>query len=297
MAGIDNECCEMADSELQPILMWEDSYSQFESLIVEHKISPISDCYDLVSEIRGTFALIINYFQTFQKFATWTEALNQTFSALDVLDKCKQNAKSLPEYLTKLMAYLEEAAMEVHTACFITHRSKPKIPHNSEIQINPKPLEIDSDTEIETATGAKKRKTSRTWETLKGDANVSPVTLQNRFQNLTNDETPDPSSGDTVASQSKMSKVKPVSNMETNQSEEAAIPVRTVRKEPRPPPITVLGHSNVFKINKEIKSLIKGDLKVVNTREGLSYYTTSVEDHRIVKKFFSDQTKNFIHIQ
>ena len=158
MAGIDNECCEMADSELQPILMWEDSYSQFESLMTEHKITPISNCYELVSEIRGTFVLIINYFQTFQKFDTSTEALNQTFSALDVLDKCKQNAKSLQDYLNNLMAYLEDAAMEVHTACFITHRSKAKIAQNSDTQINLKPLEIVTETEIETATGAKKKK-------------------------------------------------------------------------------------------------------------------------------------------
>ena len=209
----------------------------------------------------------------------------------------QQNAKSLPEYLTNLMAYLEEAAMEVHTACFITHRSKIKLSQNSEKQNIPKPLEIvnEAETEIETATGAKKRKTSGTRGALKGDANVSPLTIQNRFQILNNDEeTPGPSSsGDTIASHTKMSKVKPVSNMETNQSEEAAASVRTNKKEPRPPPITVLGHSNVFKTNKEIKSQIKGELKVVNTREGLRYYTTSVEDHRIVKKFFESQKKEF----
>ena len=166
----------MAGSELQPILMWEDSYFQFENLMAEHKITAISEFYDLVSEIRGTFVLIINYFQTFPKFSTSTEAPNQTFSALDVLDKCKQNSKTLPNYLSNLTEYLEEAAMEVHTACFITHRSKTKVP-----------------------------KTSSTHETLKGDANASPEALQNRFQMLSNDEeTPGPSStGDTVAPQTK----------------------------------------------------------------------------------------------
>ena len=32
---------------------------------------------------------------------------------------------------------------------------------------------------------------------------------------------------------------------------------------------------------------------MVNTREGLRYYTTSVEDHRIVRKFFESQKKEF----
>ena len=76
------------------------------------------------------------------------------------------------------MAYLEEAAMEVHTACFITHRSKHKIIQNVEKESNSNDIAI----ETETATGAKKRKTSSTRETLKGDANASPVALQNRFQ-------------------------------------------------------------------------------------------------------------------
>ena len=40
-------------------------------------------------------------------------------------------------------------------------------------------------------------------------------------------------------------------------------------------------------MNKELKPLLTGDLKVVNTEEGLRYYSTNNEDYRTMKKFLN----------
>ena len=69
-----------------------------------------------------------------------------------------------------------------------------------------------------------------------------------------------------------------------------------VKRDPRPPPVTVLGHYNLFKTNRELKSILKGDFKVVNTAESLRYYTTSVEDHRNLRGYFDIQKKNILFL-
>ena len=44
---------------------------------------------------------------------------------------------------------------------------------------------------------------------------------------------------------------------------ESVIAVRPVKKkEPRPPPVTVLGHDNLFQTNRELKTALKEDFKV-----------------------------------
>ena len=91
-----------------------------------------------------------------------------------------------------------------------------------------------------------------------------------------------------------MTSVPQMTVMETNDPPESAATERTVKKkEPRPPPITVVGHDNICQNNKVIKSLLKGDLKVVNTREGLKYHVTSVEDHRALTEHLKNQQKQF----
>ena len=86
--------------------------------------------------------------------------------------------------------------------------------------------------------------------------------------------------------------------MDAVDSDETTVTARTeTKKEPRPPPITVLGHSNLFLKNKEIKSMIKGDMKVVNTKDGLRYYLSSVEDFHVVKKHLEIQKQEFFTFQ
>ena len=72
-------------------------------------------------------------------------------------------------------------------------------------------------------------------------------------------------------------------------------PVR--KKEPRPPPVTVLCHDNIFQINRELKTILKEEFKVINTREGFRYYTATVEDHRQLKAYFDAKGKHYYSCQ
>ena len=75
---------------------------------------------------------------------------------------------------------------------------------------------------------------------------------------------------------------------------ESVVTERPVQeKEPRPPPVTLLGHDNLFQINRELKRILKEDMEVVNTREGLRYYTPTVEDHRQLKAYFDAKSKQY----
>ena len=123
---------------------------------------------------------------------------------------------------------------------------------------------------------------------------MSSVETKNKYEVLSGL----PSTEETVTSYQPVTSVPHVSVMETNDPPESAATERTVKKkEPRPPPITVLGHDNICQNNKVIKSLLKGDLKVVNTREGLKYHVTSMEDHRALIEHLKSQGKQYYTYQ
>ena len=116
----------------------------------------------------------------------------------------------------------------------------------------------------------------------------------NKFQVLANNSEEE----ETTASQSQVTEDSQCLEMDAVDSDATNVTARTVKKkEPRPPPITVLGHDNLFRKNKEIKSLIKGEMKVVNSKEGFRYYFSTVEDYRIVHQHLKDQKQEFFTFQ
>ena len=120
-----------------------------------------------------------------------------------------------------------------------------------------------------------------------------PVLMKNKFQVIANTETEE-----ATTSQNQVTDESQCSEMDAVDSDETTVTTRTVtKKEPRPPPITVLGHDNLFLKNKEIIALIKGEMKVVNTKDGLRYYLSSVEDFRIVKKHLETEKQQFFTFQ
>ena len=131
---------------------------------------------------------------------------------------------------------------------------------------------------------------------LEEEAGIPAVETSNRFQILAEaePEVVPSSSGVRPASSNKPEKVIQVSHMDTS---ETVVPTATNRsvakKSPRPPPITVMGHEAIFKTNKELKAIISGDLKGVNTRDGMRYYTTSVEYYKKVRNYFDQKKKQY----
>ena len=61
MATGDEQLCEMNEVDLQPVEFWEDNHSSFEQEVQEksHLYNPNSPFYTVVSQIRGTFIIII----------------------------------------------------------------------------------------------------------------------------------------------------------------------------------------------------------------------------------------------
>ena len=86
-----------------------------------HYYKPNSKFFEVVRKIRGTFIIIINYFNTFPEFSTTQEALNLTFNANDELDRLLKEYVDDETYFTSLLQSLKTIAEQVHTACFITH--------------------------------------------------------------------------------------------------------------------------------------------------------------------------------
>ena len=284
------QCCEMEEVEVQAVELWEDNHSRFEALFQEKRsfYKPSSQFFKIVSKIRGTYIIIINYFNTFTEFSTSPEALNLTFSANDELERLLRDYQDDESYFTGLLKCLKEIASEVHTACLVTHNTDYKMSKKPISQANKKTKTQISDIP------AKKLKTTSSVNTLKKEVIVSSVETKNKYEVLSGL----PSTEETVTSYQPVTSVPHVSVMETNDPPESAATERTVKKkEPRPPPITVLGHDNICQSNKVIKSLLKGDLKVVNTREGLKYHVTSMEDHRALIEHLKSQGKQYYTYQ
>ena len=175
--------------------------------------------------------------------------------------------------MNRLLGTLEEIAMQVQTACFVTHSGKQDF-----------------------TVGNKRRKTDTVQVRLEEEAEIPAVETRNRFQVLAEAE-PEavPSSSDVrPASSKKPEKVIQVSDVDTS---ETVVPTATNRsvakKSPRPPPITVMGHEAIFKTNKELKALISGDLKAVNTKDGMRYYTNTEDDYKKVRNYFDQKKKQY----
>ena len=180
MAECEVQCCEMAEVEVQAVELWEDNHSRFESLFQEKRnfYKPNSQFFKIVSKIRGTFIIIINYFNTFPEFSTSPEALNLTFSANDELESLLREYQDDESYFTGLLKCLKEIASEVHTACLVTHNTDYKMPKKSASQAYKKTRNQISDIP------AKKQKTSSSVNTLKKEVVVSSVETKNKYEVL-----------------------------------------------------------------------------------------------------------------
>ena len=53
----------------------------------------------------------------------------------------------------------------------------------------------------------------------------------------------------------------------------------------------------MFRINKEPKTQLEGDLKVVNTVERLRYYSTTNEDYGKIKQYFDSINRQYYTFQ
>ena len=154
---------------------------------------------------------------------------------------------------------MKTVAIEVITACFVTFSENKE-------------------------TSAKRRRTEKSVKAPRDEATVASISTSNKFQALANIENNCEIETETEVhemetpngSKLKVTRNAPESQMDTNEVSETTVPVRTAKKSARrPPPITVITTGNVFQENKEIEALLKGDMKIVNTRDGLKYYTSS----------------------
>lgn len=120
MATGDEQLCEMKEVDLQPVELWEDNHSRFEQEVQEksHLYNPNSPFYTVVSQIRGTFIIIINYYTTFPEFSNTQEALNLTFGAMDELENIKQAYLDDQSYYLNLLKCIKDLASKVHMSCF-----------------------------------------------------------------------------------------------------------------------------------------------------------------------------------
>ena len=117
--------CEMEDQGLSPVTLLEDSYTVFDNYAAMHKFNAKdSPYYRLTEKIRGTYFIILNYYRIFHEFSSTGEAQNLTFSSLDCIEQARKISQSDEEYMNRLLCTLEEIAMQVQTACFVTHSGK-----------------------------------------------------------------------------------------------------------------------------------------------------------------------------
>ena len=80
----------------------------------------------IAKQIRGTYFIIMNYFNTFPEFDKWKEALILTFNCMDGLKQIERENPSDDKYFRALLKGIKEMAIEVNTACFVTHDSVTK---------------------------------------------------------------------------------------------------------------------------------------------------------------------------
>ena len=204
---------------------------------------------------------------------------------MDGLEQIQTENPSDSKYFRALLAGIKEMAIQVNT-----HDSmKVKAKKNQDILLDP-PLPKKQKTDF-----PKKQKTDQSKQ-LKKEAVVPPVTTQNKFQVLSNLEDGENTTASTSSEQN-------VADMDISDPTEATVNseqipnVPRTKKGPRPPPVTVIVHSNLLGMNRELKKIIQGDLKFVSTQEGLRYYTYSVEDHRKLKDFFANKNLQYYTLQ
>ena len=308
MATKDDECCEMRETDLDAVELWEDSHGRFEQKV--HDLSPKyesnSPFFKITEKIRGCFVIIINYYTTFTEFSSSQEALNLTFGALDEFSRLEDTYPDDEPYFVNLFQSIKEMSTLVHnifvspsnnSTNFPPLRTKP----TSKPSVLKQPvLQLPKLTESQDKDNPAKRKKSEenSGKKPKREAAASSFETKNKFQVLADISDTE----EATASQSQVTQDSQCLEMDAVDSNAPTETARTAtksvtKKEPRPPPITVLGHDNLFLKNKEIKGLIKGEMKVVNTKEGFRYYFSSVEDYKIVKQHLKDQNQEFFTFQ
>ena len=305
MADSDKQCCEMEEMDLDALELWEDSHGNFEQKVHERSVhyesNPNSPFFEITKQIRGCFVIIINYYTTFPEFASSQVALNLAFGALDEFTRLENTYTKDEEYYVNFLKSIKDISSHVHNTCVTSGNSNFKFPpvqnqSSNRASVLKKPvLQLPKASETQEQDNPAKRKKSEgnSGKKPKRELVDFPVLTQNKFQVLSNIDTEEATN-----SQSQVTDDSQCSEMDAVDSSETTVPARTVtKKEPRPPPITVLGHANMFLKNKEIKSMIQGDMKVVNTKEGLRYYLSSVDDFRTVKKHLETQKQEFFTYQ
>ena len=219
MAGIDENCCEMAELQQNPVVLWEDPFYKLEDCARRKKFSQKSYYDDICSKIRGIFILVINTHTSFPEFASSEEAIELTLRCLDDLNAVRQNNVGNDSYFPALLDGMKVVAIEVNTACFVTFAENKETP-------------------------AKRRRTEKTVKAPRDEATVASISTSNKFQALAsnceigNENEPVVREMETpVGSKRKVTRNSPESQMDTNEVPETTVPVRTAKKSaPRPPP-------------------------------------------------------------
>ena len=309
MAGIEAECCEMAEIAIPAPELWEDAYSKYEELIQTKLIKLDSTTLPVASKIRGIYVLIIGYFTTFPEFGSSQEAINLTLCALETLDTLRKTSTNDKDYINQTFNAITTIAMQVHTASLVlqsgspieapdqiqkTETNKPASKKNENKKQTTKKLDHES-FQIEDNENPKKRKVSGAPRVRRREVAVSnPIPLNNKFEVLATIE----HNPETATSSQTVTHELPELDMETNDPTGTPVADRTVpKKEPRPPPITLIGHENLIQLTKVIKPILSGDLKVITTNEGFRFYTQTISDHRALKTYFEQQKKQYFTYQ
>ena len=242
MAACDEQLCEMKEVDLQPVELWEDNHSHFEQEVQEksHKYKSDSPFFKVVSQIRGTFIIIINYYTTFPEFSNTQEALNLTFGAMDELENIKKAYLDDEPYYLNLLKCMKDLANKVHMSCISTNvnispPTRQTVPKSSvlkqpvfQLQKKPDPQENDHP-------GKRKINESNSGKKPRKEEIAPSVSTQNKFQVLADpDETEE-----ATPSLKELSSDNQCCEMEAVESNETTVTARTApKKEPRPPPIT-----------------------------------------------------------
>jgi uncharacterized protein with WD repeat len=72
-------------------------------------------------------------------------------------------------------------------------------------------------------------------------------------------------------------------------TEEEAVPEKTCR----PPPIILTSSTNLIQLQKQLKSVVKGDFEFRSTRNGTRVVTKGMADFEAVKSYFTNNNLSF----
>jgi hypothetical protein len=72
-------------------------------------------------------------------------------------------------------------------------------------------------------------------------------------------------------------------------TEEEAVPEKTCR----PPPIILTSSANIIQLQKQLKSVVKGDFEFRSTRNGTRVVTKGMADFEAVKSYFTNNNLSF----